>query len=206
MACFRTKPVPFILLTADDQELIHHGEAHPEIKMPEYRRIDRFIESAISDFATWIRDSTWLGKERDCVNIFAARFLRPAVSTASAITDYSQVRVECAVPQPEHPDYDRPAAAKDLVVWRGPLDVAWDSDWKPVHVPWVVIEWKTRRKQHSRVRFDRHDVQWLRAFSEQNPESFGYAVTVDFSKDQRLVYCARFRQGRMKVRPCLRGA
>lgn len=41
--------------------------------MTDYQRIDRFIESAIYNFADWIRDSAWLGKERDCVNIFAAR-------------------------------------------------------------------------------------------------------------------------------------
>ncbi len=168
--------------------------------MTEHRRIDRFLESAISEFATWIRDSSWLGKERDCVNIFATRFVRPAVSTNSAIKDYQQVRIECGVPQPKHKDYDRPSAAKDLVIWRGALDVAWDSDWNPVHAPWIVIEWKTRRRGHSNAMFDKHDVQWLRRFSKQNPESFGYAVTVDFSKGQRHVHCAKFRQGQMKAR------
>jgi hypothetical protein len=172
--------------------------------MTEYRRIDRFVESAIREFANFIRDTSWLGKERDCVNIFATRFVRPAVSTKSAVTDYSQVRIECGVPQPKHKDYDRPSAAKDLVIWRGPLDVAWDSDWSPVHTPWVVVEWKTRRRGRSNVIFDKHDERWLRRFSEQNPESFGYAVTVDFSNGRRQVHCAKFRQGQMKVRHHLR--
>jgi hypothetical protein len=168
--------------------------------MKRYRRIDRFLEAAIGDFAEWIRNSSWLGKERDCVNVFATRFVRPAVSSTSAITDYSQVRIECGVPQPKHPDYDRPSAAKDLVIWHGPLDVAWDSNWKPVRIPWVVIEWKTRRRGHSHAMFDKHDERWLKAFSEQNPASLGYAVTVDLSRGRRQVHYARFSRGEMTVR------
>ena len=166
--------------------------------MTDYQRIDRFIESAIYNFADWIRDSAWLGKERDCVNIFAARFVLPSIRATSPVTDYSQVRIECGVPQPD--GFDRPSAAKDLVVWHGPLDVAWDSEWKPKCIPWVVIEWKTRRKGRFNSMFDDHDVDWLSSFSRQNPESFGYAVTVDFRKDSRHVHCAKFKKGEMKVR------
>ena len=167
--------------------------------MKKYRRIDRFIESAIYNFADWIGGSTWLGKERDCVNIFASRYILPAVSANSAITEYSQVRIECGVPQPEGESFVRPSAAKDLVVWRKPLDVAWDSEWRPKTIPWVVLEWKTRRKGSFNSMFDDHDVEWLTEFTRQNPESFGYAVTVDFCKSARLVHSARFRRGEMKV-------
>jgi len=89
--------------------------------MKKHRRIDRFVESAIDEFARWIRGSTWLGKERDCVNLFAARFVRPVIAPHSAVTDYSQVRIECGVPQPAHRRYSRPSAATDLVTWHGPL-------------------------------------------------------------------------------------
>jgi antitoxin component YwqK of YwqJK toxin-antitoxin module len=75
--------------------------------MKQHRRIDRFVEATIHEFAKWIRDNSWLGKERDCVNIFATEFIMPAVSSKSAVTNYSQVRIECGVPQPKHPDYDR---------------------------------------------------------------------------------------------------
>jgi hypothetical protein len=168
--------------------------------MKQHRRIDRFVEATIHEFAKWIRDNSWLGKERDCVNIFATQCVLPAVSSKSAVTNYSQVRIECGVPQPKHPDYDRPSAAKDLVIWRAPLDVAWDSDWKPVNIPWVVIEWKARRRGRSNAVFDKHDERWLTAFSEQNPTSLGYAVTVDFSRGRRQVHYARFRRGEMTVR------
>ena len=168
--------------------------------MKRYRRIDRFLEAAIGDFAERIRDSSWLGKERDCVNMFATQCVLPLVGGNSAIKDYSQVRIECGVPQPKLQGVHRPSAAKDFVIWHGPLDVAWDSNWKPVRVPWVVIEWKTRRKGRSNAMFDKHDERWLKAFSEQNPASLGYAVTVDFSRGRRQVHYARFSRGEMTVR------
>ena len=166
--------------------------------MKPYRRIDRFIEAAICQFAEWISDSIWLGKERDCVNIFASKFILPSVSESSAVTEYSQVRIECGIPQPV--GFDRPSAAKDLVIWRGALDVAWDPEWKPTGIPWVVIEWKTRRSGRFNSMFDDHDVDWLKAFSAQNPESLGYAVTVDFRQQSRHVHCAKFQAGTMKVK------
>ena len=39
------------------------------------KRIDRFIEDALGDFTEWYVDSEWLGKERDCVNMFAMNYI-----------------------------------------------------------------------------------------------------------------------------------
>lgn len=167
--------------------------------LKDYKRIDRFIESSIYGFASWIAASTWRGKERDCINLFATRFILPAVSPDAAITDYSQVRIECGVPQPTGESFKRPSAAKDLVVWRDPLEVAWDFDWKPKNIPWVILEWKTRRSGSFESMFDPHDEVWLTAFTTQNPDAFGYAVTVDFCGSSREVHFARFKDGVMKV-------
>ena len=86
------------------------------------------------------------------------------------------------------------------MIWRGALDVAWDLEWNPTTIPWVIIEWKTRRAGRFNSMFDDHDVNWLKAFSAQNPESLGYAVTVDFRKQSRQVHCAKFQAGAMKVK------
>jgi len=134
----------------------------------------------------------------DCVNIFASRFILPAVSLGAAISDYSQVRIECGVPQPTGDEFKRPAAAKDLVIWRDPLEVAWNNEWKPKNVPWVIIEWKTRRKGSFDSIFDSHDVGWLHAFTAQNSNVLGYTVT-DFRGGLREVHLARFKDGDMKV-------
>ena len=160
-----------------------------------FKRIDRFVEGAIYNFAEWITSSDWQGKERDCVNIFATRFILPDIDVYSAISEYSQVRIECGVPQPKSDAFKRPSAAKDLVIWPEPLDVAWDSEWNPVKNPLVIMEWKTRWKGNFTSMFDDHDTEWLTAFTKQNVNSFGYAVTVDFRDSLREVHLARFRKG-----------
>jgi len=165
------------------------------------KRIDRFIEDAVVRFAYWISETEWRGKERDCINRFATDFLLPAVHSDAAVKSYSQIRIECGVPQPAC--FTRPSCSKDLVIWRNPLDVAWDENWTPVTVPWVVMEWKTRRKGHFDEMFDEHDIHWLTEFSLQNPDAFGYAVTVDFRRTSRLVHCAKVSRGRVAVKRSL---
>ncbi len=160
-----------------------------------YKRIDRFIEHNVSRFARWLSESTWRGKEHDCVNMFAMKFLMPCVGRDSAVTEYSQIRIECGVRQPS--GYKKASARKDLVIWRCPLQVAWDARFKPVHTPWVVMEWKTLTKGKGKTasHFDKHDTDWLTRFSEENPVSFGYLVAVDFRGTNRLVNCAKLRRG-----------
>ena len=170
-------------------------------QMKTRKRIDRFTEDAVVRFAGWIADSDWRGKERDCINIFATNFILPAICPAAAIKNYSQIRIECGVPQPSC--FNRPSCSKDLVIWRNPLDVAWDANWMPVNVPWVVMEWKTRRKGRFDSMFDDHDIHWLTEFSLQNPDSFGYAVTVDFRKTTRTVHCAKVARGCVRVKRSL---
>lgn len=131
------------------------------------KRIDRFIDRALFEFAKWLEADGWRGKERDCINLFAMRFLVPNIGPDAAILDAGQIRIEGGVPQPT--GYARPSATKDLVIWRDPLAVAWDSTWKPVHCPWVVMEWKTRRTGKFDVDFDEHDVEWLIKFTSENP-------------------------------------
>ena len=120
------------------------------------KRIDRYVHEALEDFAKWYVESDWLGKERDCVNLFALQFLTKCVSDNSAIRDLRQIRIECPVPQPlKREKYPKPSAAKDLVIWGGPLDTTWNEDWKPVNVPKAVIEWKTRRVGNGHDNFDK---------------------------------------------------
>ena len=157
------------------------------------KRIDRFIDSALFEFAKWLESDGWRGKERDCINLFVMRFMVPKIGDGAAIFEASQIRIEGGVPQPT--EYVRRAATKDLVIWRDPLAVAWDAKWKPENCPWVVLEWKTRRKGKSSDDFDEHDVEWLTAFTSQNPGTFGYAITVDFTAPNLKLHRAKFSDG-----------
>jgi hypothetical protein len=51
--------------------------------------------------------------------------------------------------------------------------------------------------------FDDHDIHWLTEFSLQNPDAFGYAVTVDFCRNSRLVHCAKVSRGNVQVKRAL---
>ena len=86
------------------------------------KRIDRFIEDALIDFRDWYVSSGWLGKERDCVNMFAHNFLTSGIEPGAAISQLGQIRIESAAPQPT--DYKNRTAAKDLVIWKNSHDTA----------------------------------------------------------------------------------
>lgn len=156
-------------------------------------RIDRFVEDALLDFRSWYVDAEWYGKERDCVNIFAFGFLPRNVQEGAAISDLTQIRVESPVPQPSR--YSNPAAAKDLVVWSNSLGTVWDDDWKAVHWPRVVMEWKFRRKGNPPRQFDSHDLEWLCAYTAEYEDTFGYVVRVYDGPQGRCLDWAKVVRG-----------
>jgi hypothetical protein len=91
------------------------------------KRIDRFIEDALIDFGDWYIPSAWIGKERDCLNMFALGFLCREIKPGAAIEQLIQVRIESATPQPK--GYTKKTAAKDLVIWKDGFDSVWNHKW-----------------------------------------------------------------------------
>ena len=107
------------------------------------RRLDRFVEDSLTEFSEWFLHTKWRGKERDCVNIFAHKFLSAQIKPGAAIADLAQVRIESAAPQPT--GYSKQTAPKDLVVWEDALATPWDENWRAVNHPKLVMEWKVKR-------------------------------------------------------------
>jgi len=128
-------------------------------------------------------------------------FLAKKVESGAAVEHLSQIRIECGVPQPI--GYTRKAATKDLVIWRGREETAWDDTWQPINFPRVVMEWKTRRKARAILDFDSHDMEWLKAFTKENPGTFGYLVTVCHPKTGRSVAWAKVSEGKVATRKCV---
>ena len=157
------------------------------------KRIDRFIEDALIDFGDWYISSEWIGKERDCVNIFAHGFLSREVKPGAAIEELTQIRIESAAPQPKW--YTNKTAAKDLVIWKDGLGTVWDREWQVCNSPWVVMEWKTKRKGGIPLQFHQHDVEWLSGFTKEYANTFGYLVRVYDGPHGRVVDWAKVRQG-----------
>ena len=148
--------------------------------------LDALLKEAFQELEAWLLDTAWRGKEHDCVNVFAHKFLAKRVKPDGPLFDLTQVGIEVGVPQP-HGRGKRPSARKDLVIWAQPGTVAWDADWKAVNVPAAIIEWKAPRK--SRVpRIDPSDQRWLRIYAEHYPDFVGYCATVDFSARDRRVF------------------
>lgn len=160
------------------------------------KRIDRYVHESLQDFAKSYVKSDWIGKERDCVNLFALGFLTKCISEDSAISDLRQIRVEGPVPQPlDRKKYPKPSVAKDLVIWSGPLDTTWSADWKPVNVPKAVIEWKTKRVGNAHDNFDDHDETWMKDFTSDFKTAFGFLVSTHASKTHRSCRWAIVRAG-----------
>jgi len=157
------------------------------------KRIDRFIEDALGEFSAWYITAEWLGKERDCVNMFALNFLARAVKPGAAISELGQIRIESPVPQPS--GFTKITAAKDLVIWNNSQDTVWDSDWSVSKHPRVVLEWKIKRNGKQPTQFDDHDVQWLSSFTRQFQDTFGYLVRVYDGPSGRSVDWAKVRDG-----------
>ena len=147
------------------------------------------IGCALADFEHSLLSTGWRGKENDCVNLFTHGFLFSRIHTDAAITDFTQVGIEVGVPKPPSIG-SKEACRKDLVIWRQPRQVAYDEKtWKPSKHPMAIVEWKTHRKPITPI-LDARDIQWLSAYSQHLPDFVGFAVTVDFTSNNRRVASA----------------
>lgn len=171
------------------------------------KRMDRYIQGALKNFAKWYVEECpeWMGKERDCVNIFATRFLMESIGPSAAIQHREQIRIEGGVMQPSNKErFPRPSATKDLVIWNKPLDTAWDESWglKKNHAPRAIIEWKTRRSGNPCEHFDGHDKDWMEAFTDDHKTTFGFLVSTHATRKHRSCMWAMVRSGTLgKIHP-----
>jgi hypothetical protein len=163
------------------------------------RRIDRFVNEALVSLGDWLKTNEWYGKERDCVNLFAHKFLFEKIEPGAAIEDATQISIECPLKQPEK--YPNRVASKDLVIWPGPLQTTWSRTYESVHSPKAVMEWKVFRDQLPKAVFDSHDEEWVTLFTSEQAGSFGFIVSVDLASDDPAVYWRMSKGGQFgKVR------
>ena len=154
------------------------------------------IASALADFESALLSTGWRGKENDCVNLFTHGFLFPRIRADAAIRDFTQIGIEVGVPQPPNVG-TKAACRKDLVIWREPRQVTWDTTtWRPFRHPWAIVEWKAHRKRIEPT-LDAHDLHWLTAYSHHQPDFCGFVVTVDFTSDSRRIASAIVQRGQI---------
>jgi hypothetical protein len=158
------------------------------------RRIDRFLNEALKDFSDWLnKNPQWKGKEHDCVNLFAHNFLFPKIETGAAIEHPTQVCIECALRQPK--GYVNRSARKDLVIWEAQFQNTWSENWEAIRSPKAVMEWKVYRKRMPKQIFDKHDEKWIAAYTKEEPDRFGFVVSLELSSDQPKIYWKQAKAG-----------
>jgi hypothetical protein len=158
--------------------------------------IDHFLNEALESFSHWLKSNQWRGKEHDCVNLFAHEFLFKKIAPDAAVHSLTQIRIECGLKQPVKGNYDKKSARKDLVIWEEPFQNSWSEEWEPVNIPKAVMEWKVRfRSKHRKGGFNSHDLDWIRHFTEENPNCIGYIVLVDLFSEPRKIEWKQSKQG-----------
>ncbi len=156
--------------------------------------LESLIRNSLEEFAAHLNAVPWVGKEHDCVNRFAHGFLIPRCQAGTALNHPTQVGIEVPVAQPPGVGV-KAAARKDLVVWPQAWMSCYDTKWRPIHHPLVVMEWKTTRDG---FRFDgtEHDHSWLSAFTSWRPETLGLSVVVSVGEQQQSrLRATRFLRG-----------
>lgn len=154
------------------------------------------VAAALSGFETWLLSSSWRGKEHDCVNLFAHRFLAALIVPDSVLRDLTQIGIEVGVPQPEGLGI-KAAVRKDLVLWREPLMTTWNTEWAAEVFPLAIIEWKARRKKTAIPVLSPYDLNWLKRYSLLRPDFTGFSVTVDFTSQTRRLASALVSGGQI---------
>jgi len=154
--------------------------------------MDKLITVSLSAFAADTLDRHWHGKEHDWVNRYAHGYLLKHCTPDGPLYDPGQIAIEVGVPQP--PGYKAPATRRDLVIWPSPGLTCWDAEWRPVHHPVVIIEWKVHRPGRKN-RDQPHEREWLRRYTQWQQEYVAYAVEINLGCTPNSLTCHRFHAG-----------
>jgi len=137
------------------------------------------IGKTLKEFSAFICDSDWRGKENDCVNLFAHRFL------AKRVRPIDRIGIEVAVPQLSGKGRKQ-AVRKDLVIWKCSGDTTWGAAWKAKAIPQAILEWKVKRGPAAKPTISARDRAWLKAFKRKHRGFIGVCVTVAYGNKTDL--------------------
>jgi hypothetical protein len=141
--------------------------------------LSAIINAALKEMELQLRKSDWRGKENDCVNLFAHRFL------AKRVRPTDRIGIEVAVPQLSG-RVRKQAVRKDLVIWKHSGETTWGADWKAKAVPQAILEWKVKRGPTAKPTISARDRAWLKAFKSKHRGFTGVCVTVAYGNKTDL--------------------
>ena len=137
------------------------------------------IENALKGFSSFLKQGSWRGKENDCVNFFAHKFL------AKRVRPLDRIGIEVGVPQLSG-KRRKQAVRKDLVIWKRGGQTTWDKNWKAKAVPQAILEWKVKRGPNAQPIISSRDQAWLKAFKSKHRGFIGFCVTVAFGEKTKM--------------------
>ncbi|MFH1777571.1 MAG: hypothetical protein ABH952_08465 [Candidatus Omnitrophota bacterium] len=160
--------------------------------------LENILKKSLIEFAKYVRNSNWKGRERETVSFFVTGFLSKYVKKGTLFYDLSQVIIEGAVSQ--MPSCIKKHCNKDLLIWPRPGMTCWNHNWEPVKVPLAIMEWKVHRpKTKSFNTFHKHDLQWLSWFTSKYSGTIGLTVALDLSVNPFLLYAAFCKKGKQNL-------
>jgi len=153
--------------------------------------IDHIVRDSLIEFVNEVVRSSWRGREREAISLYAFGFLQRQISGNSILTDATQIGIEVTVPSDKSLN-PKGRVCKDLVLWREPKMTCWNEGWEVVNYPLAILEWKAFRLPSSRPLVSKHDVEWLQRYSAFCPTPFaGYAISLDLLRRQFYICVTR---------------
>ncbi len=166
--------------------------------------LDAIVGASLASFYLDICSSTWCGREREMISLYAFGHLVTHCTPGSVLSDPAQIGIEVAVRQlPADKDHRgrRGTVCKDLVIWPMRGMTLWQAD-RPHHEPLVIVEWKVNhsfnRASHQKNRREhQQDIAWLCETSSRIGEIdfLGYAVLVEDTCFPKTLTCTRIHRG-----------
>jgi len=132
--------------------------------------LEQTVRTSLNEFAQFLSDTTWRGRERELISLYAFGFLRKHCKPKSVLHDPTQIGIEVAVPQIPRPNA-KPQVSKDLVIWKNPGMTCWDSHGKPTRHPLAILEWKVGSRKGMKG-----DLKWLSEYSKERKGFVGFAI------------------------------
>ncbi len=154
----------------------------------------RFFEEALKDLDKFLKETSWFGREREVVNLFAHKFL-PNYLGREGFLFLEQIGIEVALIQVETTGKRKKMVNKDLVIWQAGNSSAWKETKRGIEViniPMIVSEWKVNNLESCT-----DDIEWLKKFTTQHPSVIGYSVCA-FVKGTRGVIFYRIEKGKIR--------
>ena len=140
--------------------------------------LDDILTQAFSSFLAEL-PSDWHAKERDCVSRFVFGYLIHECKEGTAVESPAQLGIEVAVKQPagvgEKEQHTKTLLSGESLFRQAGMKTSKLLLFRTPSLNGRLSE-KVRREKTA------HDIEWLEAFSIENPESVGYSTYLRFPK------------------------